>query len=174
MSGIGMLSRLAPSSSQMEPRVDGGWVAEINMENLAGILGKMTADQSAIVRVLVLNDARSYRHVLSKVRGMLLSSLLSMDEQEALGKIIVQSVVMPSLCETCQGHAQHMRESLVISCPDCGGTGHRHVMGHEHGMNEGIRDWHRFERDYERCCDTLRGWISGAGHIWSHEMNEEC
>lgn len=167
------LARLEPAACDFTPRVDGGWVAEINMENLAGVLGKMNEDQSSIVRVLVLNDTRSYRHVLARVRGMLLSSLLTLDEQVTLGKIIVQSVVMPSLCKTCDGHSQHMHEARLIVCPDCAGTGQRHVRGHEHGANAGIYDWHRYERDYERCCRTLRGWISGAGSVWRHEMRED-
>lgn len=172
MSGLGAIARLEPAACDFTQRVDGGWVAEINMENLAGTLGHMTDDQSALVRVIVLNDPRSMRHVLARVRGMLLSGSLSLDEQVKLAQVIVYSVVMPSLCKTCNGHAQEMQGALLTTCPECNGTGHRHVAGYEHGHNAGIKQWSRHDEEYERCRAVLLSWLSEAGRIWRNEMEE--
>jgi len=166
---LGSMARLEPAACSFEPRMDGGWIAEITMENLAGALGHMTTDQASLVRVIVLNDPKAYRHVLARVRGMLLSSLLSLDEQVVLGKIIVQSVVMPSLCKTCTGHGQYMIDALVVTCPDCNGTGKRHINGSEHGANSGIRNWGWYDEEYQRCRRVLFGWLKEAGRICQEE-----
>lgn len=166
---LGSLARLAPAACAFEPRTDGGGFAEITMEDLAGALGRMSSDQSALVRVIVLNDPKSYRHVLARVRGMLMSSLLRPDEQAVLGKIIVQSVVMPNLCETCNGHSQYRMDALVVVCPDCNGTGKRHVQGAEHGENAGIRNWGWYDSEYQRCRAVLFGWLKEAARICGEE-----
>lgn len=171
MSGLSALARLEPAASKFESRVDGGRIPDVDISLLAGALGRMTSDQSALVRVIVLNDPKSYRHVLARVRGMLLSSLLSLDEQVVLGKIIMQSVIMPSLCKTCDGHSQHMHEARLIVCPDCGGTGKRHLHGSEHGANAGIRNWAWYDEEYNRCRRVLFGWMKEAGRVMSEEMD---
>jgi predicted RNA-binding Zn-ribbon protein involved in translation (DUF1610 family) len=172
MNGLDALSRLDPGACDFTPRVDGGWISEVTMENLAGALGMMTTDQACLVRVIVLNDPRAMRHVISRVRGMLISSSLSIDEQIKLAQVVVSSIVMPSLCKTCDGHAQYMRGALVITCPDCGGTGHRNISGKEHAANAGIKQWRRHTDDYDRCRDVLLSWMSEAGRIWFREMSE--
>lgn len=170
MSGIGMLSRLEPSACAFEQRVDGGWVAEVSMENLAGALGHMSADQSAIVRVIVLNDPRAYRYALSRVRGMLLTGLLALDEQQTLAEIILKSVVTPEICPTCEGrsHTGHTKEmALMMTCPGCMGTGRRAHRGSDNPA------WkHIFQAEYERCRAVLGGWIGEAGRIWRAEMED--
>lgn len=171
MSGLGALSRMEPAAASFEMRVSGGWLPEITMEVLAGALGHMSVDQAAIARVLVLNDPRELRHVIARVRGMLLTSRLEHDEQKRLANLVVESVIIPNLCGTCEGRAytgNDREHALKVVCPACGGTGRKVVRGSDFNF------WKpAYEDDYQRCRDVLIGWIGGASRIMSNEMEEE-
>jgi Zn finger protein HypA/HybF involved in hydrogenase expression len=143
------------------------------MENLAGALGHMTTDQASIVRVIVLNDGRELRHVMARVYEMLDGKLTTADRAK-LSQIIVRSVIMPSLCHSCEGHAQYHQGDLVVVCPTCNGTGKRVAHGHEYAIASGIKakDWHYFNDEYERCRSVLFGWISGACKVMHEEISD--
>ena len=171
-----IISRLDPGACRFDMRVDGAGSAKITMELLAGAMASLSAEQSEIVRAMVLHDANDVRRLIERVRGMIIDRPSKCDWHllQIIPKIVIQSVIIPTLCPCCEGRGHLMEGAKLVDCYICSGTGKlkRTEAELEKMANVTRREWILMQEEYDRCIDIVHGWLGSATRIIKEQLDE--